>query len=160
MAEKAKAWPPVPKEHRPKQLPHLGGFSDKELAELSADGYAPIDIRFLEGAQAVRAWLEAGRLGLVELSANQLRTLQLEAEIYGLRGAGKGHSKEESKLDDSDIESLLAVFPVSTEAKPIVMPRRARGKASGSTNFGEKMKAIKESRKTIELEEDKKESSD
>ena len=86
----------------------------KDDRELLIDaGWVLVDLRslgsqdFASRTQAVLATLEALRLGCVELSREDLRGLELEARICGLVSS-KGVSDEKPKMDDEDMDQVLA----------------------------------------------------
>lgn len=105
-------WPIVPAEFRPKSLPHVGAFTPEHCKTLRERGYAPIDARFLEGQEKVKALLEASLLGTANLTKDQQGALRLASEVYGLRGVGRGKSAEDTRknVQDESIQGILEAF--------------------------------------------------
>jgi hypothetical protein len=75
-------WPPVPERLRPKKLPYAGNWSEKYITALEQIGYAPVNILFLDGPEALKLTLEGIRLGTVVLTRTQLDALEVEARLY------------------------------------------------------------------------------
>jgi hypothetical protein len=106
------AWPEVPEPFRPKRLPHSGAFQSEHCKVLEERGYEPVDVRFLEGQEKVKALLEASLLGTAKLSKDQQSALRLAAEVYGLKGIGRGRQTDDTKkrIAGDDVDSILAAF--------------------------------------------------
>jgi hypothetical protein len=91
-------------------LPVEGGVPFETLQELNAKGWEVVDVRLLDGGEAIRHTLEGIRLGTIPAARGDIKYLELEAKIYGL---GKGEVEkepEDKKLQDQDVDFLLSSF--------------------------------------------------
>ena len=104
-----------PASEKGQQIPHDGSFDSADLAALVAKGYAPVDVRFLDGPEAVRLTLRGVRLGTIHFTKALAEALKLEASIYGMLGS-KGEPPK-TKKTDPDVSAMLDTWGSPDRAK-------------------------------------------
>lgn len=108
-------------------LPHDGRFDDGDVAALKAKGYAPEDVRFMDGAEAVRATLRGVRMRTVKLTKELAEALKLEADINGMRNS-KTREQKVTKITPDVMETLAAFGAPSEEHSQVASLPKIKGR--------------------------------
>ena len=104
-------------------IPHTG-LSPHQLEQLKTKGYEPIDIRFITNTETlIKHAVRGALLGTVDLDANRLKALQLQAQADGLLAQNRVRG-EEAPAETSLSEMLKGMGRADTTLvdlkKPIV----------------------------------------
>lgn len=128
----------LPRASTPEQpLPHDGCLLEV-IQEVKDLGYVPVDVRFLDGPDAVRLSLQGNRLHTVRMI--DVDALRLEAQLYGLLNPKTPRDPNENKLVKGDVLDRLKAMgskePIIVAGSqtappmagaPVVLPKRSRG---------------------------------
>ena len=124
-------WPEVPEHFRPKTLPHEGQFDAGAEEVLRVRGWEPVDVRFIDGPQAVALRLEGAILGTIQVDRNQMGNLELAAKIYGLTST-RGARLEDSKgLKKETVDDILGFFEDAAEKNNVKLPEKPKKNKGG-----------------------------
>lgn len=113
------------------RIPHQGMPRDIQ-ADLKSRGYAPTDIRFLEGEDSVLLTIKGGILGTVQIDQTKVQALRLAASVHGLMD--KDRKRDSGETTYRDLDTLLGDLATSVTAPPkgIKSWQKGGGSSEGS----------------------------